>query len=306
MGNISEMLRVRQMNEVVIYQPTNAGDLALVEQSTNDIQLVTMWATKPRKSQSQNTIEQYMRQGRAFLAEVGKPLQAINYQDLQKWQAGLTGSINTQRLKVNAIKSLFSFAHKLGYIRVNPGIMLEPPHHEETKHTKMLTEEQVVRLVNADLSDRDEAIIRVMYNSACRVSELVNLRWQDVIPTANGKAVLVIRGKGGKTRESGIKASAYVAMLKLKTEDSQPDDYIFQSNRHQQMDRKTVNHLFKKLSKVIGQDVTPHFMRHSHISHALEHGQNPVTVMNQAGHSSLQVTTGYAHADGSSADCLIV
>jgi integrase/recombinase XerD len=294
------------MNEIMVYTLTNAGDYALVEHTTDDVKLVQLWANKPRKSQSPNTTAQYLRQGMAFLETVGKPLQAVNYADLQAWQSGLTGSINTMRLKVNAIKSLLSFAHKVGYIRVNPGVMLEAPQLEETKYRKVLSEEDVIRLVSSGLSARDQAILRVLYSSACRVSELIGLRWQDVIDTADSKAVLVIRGKGGKTREAGISASAYAALLNVKPAFVQPTDYVFLSNRNRQMDRTTVNHLFKKLSTVVGKDISPHWFRHSHVTHALARGANPVDVQEQAGHSSLQVTTSYAHKTKNSSDYLVI
>jgi integrase/recombinase XerD len=247
-----------------------------------------------------------MRQGMAFLGAVGKPLQAVNYTDLALWQASLTGSINTLRLKVNAIKSLLSFAHKVGYIRINPGVMIEPPHLEETKHRKMLSEEEIIKLVSSDLSARDQAILRVMYSSACRVSELINLRWQDVVEVNDGKAVLVIRGKGSKTREAGISASAYKAMRNITPAFVEPFTFVFLSNRKRQMDRTTVNHLFKKLSALVGKDISPHWFRHSHVSHALARGANPVDVQEQAGHSSLQVTTSYAHKTKASSDYLVI
>ncbi|RIK40319.1 MAG: hypothetical protein DCC55_15435 [Chloroflexi bacterium] len=292
--------------ETALVATTNAGDYQLIERNTDDSKLVAMWAYKSRRSDSNNTARQYERIAHNFLATTGKPLQAINYQDLQTWQVGLGGAINTRRTKINAVRSLFNFALKVGYIRVNPALMIGPPQHEEAKHRKMLSEEEVIKLVSSDLSARDQAILRVLYSSACRVSELINLRWQDVVEVNDGKAILVIRGKGSKTREVGISASAYKAMLTICPAFVEPTGYVFLSNRKRQMDRTTVNHLFKKLRKVVGQDISPHWFRHSHISHALARGANPVDVQEQAGHSSLQVTTSYAHKTKNSSDYLVI
>ncbi len=280
----------------------NIGDYALMSTNVNDVELVEIWANKPRKSQSKNTIDQYKRQGLSFLAEVGKPLQAVGLNDLLHWQRSLTGSINTQRLKTNAIKSLFSFAQKIGYIKINPGVMVDAPNAVETKHKKVLSESDIVRIVNhTELSERDRTIIHIMYSTGCRVSELCDMQWSDVIEV-NDKAVIVIRGKGGKTRESGISVEAYKRLMQLPKE----NDYIFLSNRKQRMDRSTVNHLFKKASSLIGKDVTPHFTRHSHVTHALQRKANPVDVKEQVGHSSLAVTSAYAHSDKHSSDSLII
>ena len=193
--------------------------------------------------------------------------------------------------------------HKTGYVALNPAVMLKAEKSVETKHTKTLTEEQVIKLVSGNLGKRDEAIVRVLYSSAMRVSELCNLQWKDVIESGK-RAILVIRGKGGKTRESGISESAYGAMTQLRTPTTLDIDFVFMSNRKQQMDRTTVNYLFTKLSAIVGKDISPHWLRHSHITHSLQRGANPTDVMHQAGHSSLATTTGYAHSNKFSSDVL--
>lgn len=286
--------------EITVYEPTNSGNYGIVARSTNDGGILDMWIAQ---SNSVNTRQQYARVAAAFLSYVGKPLQAIALGDLQSWQASLTGKPNTNKLHVNAVKSLFSFMHKVGYVALNPAVMLKAEKSVETKHTKTLTEEQVIRLVtSANLGKRDEAIVRVLYSSAMRVSELCGLQWKDVVEAGN-RAILVIRGKGGKTRESGISASAYAAMKQLRNGASDTD-FVFLSNRRQQMDRTTINHLFVKLSAIVGKDISPHWLRHSHITHSLQRGANPTDVMHQAGHSSLAVTTTYAHSNKFSSDVL--
>lgn len=285
-------------SEIVVYEASNVGNYGIVQRGTNDDQIVAMWVNT---SNSDNTRQQYMRIAAAFLAYVNKSLQAVTLADLQSWQSNLVGKVNTVKVAVNAVKSLFSFLQKTGYIALNPAVMLKAPKAVETKHTKIMTEEQVVKLVSTDISKRDEAIVRVLYSSSMRVTELCNLCWADVIEQGE-KAILVIRGKGEKTRESGISASAYRAM-KLQRTDS---EYVFTSNRKRQMHRTTVNYLFTKLRSVVSKDISPHWTRHSHITHALQRGANPTDVMNQAGHSSLAVTTTYAHSDKHSSDSLII
>ena len=184
--------------------------------------------------------------------------------------------------------------------------MLEPGQPEETKHRKLLSEADVIAIANHKaLSLRDRAIVMVLYSSGCRVSELCAMQWRDVVALADGKAEIVIRGKGGKTRKSGISATAHAAMLALKPMIADGPDYIFTTHAGP-VDRSTVNHLFDKLSKVIGKDISPHFLRHSHVSHALQRGGNAVDVQEQVGHSSLAVTTGYAHGTKHSSDYLVI
>lgn len=131
------------------------------------------------------------------------------------------------------------------------------------------------------------------------------MQWCDVTPIKDDKAEIVIRGKGGKTRKSGISAAAYAAMVAIKPKVSNDDDHVFTTHAGV-IDRSTVNHLFKKLSKIIGKDISPHWMRHTHVTHALARGGNAVDVQEQVGHSSLAVTTGYAHANKHSSDYLVI
>lgn len=291
--------------QIAIYDPVNAGDYQQLAPTTDDAMLLEMWAKHSRRSDSGNTEATYRRTAAAFLRDIGKPIQAIIYGDLADWARSLDGAINTRRTKINTVKSLFAFARRLGYIRINPGEMITAPAKEETKHRKMLSEEEVIGLIRSDLSARDEAILRVLYSAGCRVSELINLRWRDIIDQPNGTAILVIRGKGSKTRESGISAAAYRSVTNIKPMIGlDATDYVFKSNRNQQMERTTVNWLFGKLSAKIGKQISPHWFRHSHASHALARGANPVDVQEQLGHSSLDVTTGYAHKTRSSSDYL--
>ena len=292
------------MTAITIYEPINVGDYIQISRNTDDYAILDLWASKRRGSDTGNTADNYTRIALAFLDEVDKPIQAVIYPDLEAWSQRLKGAINTRRTKVYAIKSLFTFAHTLGYLRINPGVLLQATNKEHTKHRKVLTEEEVINLVNSELSPRDEAILRVLYSSGCRVSELINLRWQDVIEQPDGRAILVIRGKGGKTRESGISAGARRSMIGQKAAGAAGVDPVFLSNRKKAMHRTTVNWLFYKLRSVTEKDPSPHWMRHSHISHALARSANPVDVQEQVGHSSLEVTTGYAHKQRSSADYL--
>jgi hypothetical protein len=85
---------------IVKYEVTNVGEYQIIERSTTDQQVLTMWCSRGRKSDSRNTGETYRRIADQFTAAIDKPLQAVNYQDLADWTQGLAGAINTRRLKV--------------------------------------------------------------------------------------------------------------------------------------------------------------------------------------------------------------
>jgi site-specific recombinase XerD len=277
---------------------------AIVAAGSNDADVVTMWINKVNRSA--NTSAQYNRVARSFFAYVGKPLSAITYNDLDAWVQSLEGAPATIKAKVAAVKSLFSFAAKLGYLALNPAAIVEPPRVADRKHRKVASEEAIIKLVNAAGSARDEAILRTLYSSGCRVSELCSLTWSDVVPTEDGKANLRIVGKGNKERTAGISAATYSALLNIRPMVGDPALPVFLSNRGQAMDRTVIHRMIEKVGAKVGVKLSAHWFRHSHATHALKRGANVVDVQEQLGHSSLAVTTGYAHRQHSSADSLAI
>ena len=70
--------------------------------------------------------------------------------------------------------------------------------------------------------------------------------------------------------------------------------------------RQLLRRIGKRAAEQAGirKPVSAHWLRHSHVSHALARGANPAAVQAQVGHASLATTTGYAHADRYSSDYL--
>lgn len=291
---------------------TNAGDYALVARDTTDEKLVLSWLHSGRRANSAATQDSYGRTARAFLAFVGKPLQSLTLSDLQAWQASLSGSAATQRTKIGTVRSLFVYAQKIGYIRFNPAVMIEPPYVAEALHRRVLSEANIVRLRDACQTPREKALIYTLYDSGARISELLALTWQDVQPREAGKgAVLhIVCGKGRKEREAGIRQDAYAALRSIRPETATAEDFVFATRSGRHVDRHAAHKLFKAvaaragLKDVTAEDVSCHWLRHSHASHAQKNGATPVETQAQLGHASLATTTRYSHADTFSSDKL--
>ena len=300
-------------NELATTQPaTNAGDLQLVAQNTTDAQLVRLWLSSGKRAGSTATQDTYRRIVDRFFAAVGKPLQAVTLTDLQAWRETLTGSAATQRTHIACVRSLFAFAVKVGYLRMSPAVMLETPKVQQQQDARTLTQADTLRLFDACQTAQETALVRVLYGSGARVSEVLALKWQDVQPRQNGAgAVLRIRnGKGGKARQAGINAAAYAALVALRTEDTQPTGFVFSTRNGTALDRHAAHKLLKrvlsraKLQEAKDAPVSCHWLRHTHATHAIAAGAPLTDVQAQLGHASLNTTTIYAHATAYSADKL--
>lgn len=237
----------------------------------------------------------------------GRPLQQLTVDDLTDYKAHLAdsgASPSTQALKMKAIKSLLAYGHKVGYLPFDVGRAVKPAKVSSDLAERILEEWQVRAILHApQLKERDRMLIRLLYASGGRVSEIVNLQWKHVKPN-NGTGQITVTGKGGKTRAIKLGKEVWGALTVFKPIGISDDDYIFQSQRRNgqedrngQLDRTAVNRIVKNAGKLIGvKNLSPHWFRHAHASHALDKGA-PISLVQQTlGHSSLAVTSRYTHA----------
>lgn len=292
------------MTNALAVTHTNAGSYDILPADTTDARLVALWLQSEDKSP--NTQAAYARDVRQFMQTVQQPLQSITLAHLQTWQQSLPDAPATVARKTATVRSLFSFAVRTGYLRLNPAAMLSTPRMPDTKHRRSLRELDVMRLVDAARTPREAALVHVLYSSGARVSELLSLTWQDVQPRSFGAVLHIVYGKGGKSRQAGISAAAYDALLALRSEDADDTAFVFSTRTGAPLDRHAAHRLLKRVAACAGvsEDVSAHWLRHSHVSHALARGANVESVRQQVGHSSLNTTTTYAHADSYSADAL--
>lgn len=281
----------------------NSPDAAIIPADTTDARLIEMWM----HGKSANTQKQYSRIAARFFETVGKTLQAINLSDLQTWADSIDGTAHTRKAHIDTVRSLFSFALKTGYIRLNPAAVLESPATPDKVKGKVLSERETIAIINAARNDRDTALLQCLYSAGGRVSEICSLTWKDVAPTPDGGAELLIFGKAGKNRNAKISADTH-RLLIAQRRWAENDAPVFTTRTGNALDRVAVHRIVKKAAQDAGikKDVSAHWFRHSHASHALERGANPAAVQEQLGHSSLATTTRYTHASNSSADYLIV
>ena len=246
---------------------------------------------------SRHTSDAYRRYARRFFDHLGnKPLVQVTLSDIQAWQVSLISSANSQRVAIGAIKSLFSFAHKLGVIPVNVGILVRSPPAAERLAEKILTLAEVQLLIDTETNPRNRAILRMLYSGGLRVSELCGLKWRDFKPRGDGGQVTVF-GKGGKTRTVLLAPGVWGEVCQLRG-DALDDDPVFLSGKGGHLCRTQVFYIVKAAANRAGisGNVSPHWLRHSHASHSLDRGAPIHLVQQTLGHSSIAITEKYLHA----------
>jgi integrase/recombinase XerD len=262
-------------------------------QASSDEQLVALWL----HGRPTNTVVAYRRDIERLLAHTGKSLASTTLADLQSFVDDLSGSDNTRKRTINAVKSLLSFGQKVGYLAWNVGAALKAPKPKNTLAQRILSESDVHRMIAFTSRKRDRVLLTVLYASAARVSELCSLVWNDCQP--NGSAGQVtLYGKGGKTRAVVVSKSTWQQLVSLRPAGAAGTDPVFVSQKGGSLDESQVHRIVATAAERAGieGDVSPHWLRHSHASHAIDRGATVVLVRDTLGHSSLAVTSMYAHA----------
>ena len=259
--------------------------------SGEDATLVGLWL----HGRSKHTIRVYRADLARFLAFVGKPVAAVTLADLQAFADSLTGADSSRGRTLASVKSLLTFAAKLGAVPFNVGAALQRVRARDGLADRILTEAEVAKML-AVTKGRDHALVRLAYASGFRVSELVALTWKDLADASDGTMFLTGFGKGGKTRTVRVSAATAKVLNDLRG-DALASAAVF-AGRGGSLDPSQIWRIIRAAACRAGIEkaVSPHFLRHAHASHALSRGAKLTTVRDTLGHSSIAVTDRYAHA----------
>ena len=204
--------------------------------------------------------------------------------------------------KLSALRSFFKYLFRQGDIQKTPTDNINAPKLNKPL-PKFLTIKEIDQLVNAIdtetfIGKRIYALIEVLYSTGMRVSEVVNLK-HDQIQWREG--IVRVIGKGNKERLVML-GSAALSMLKNYIGDADYDrkssvEYIFRNKFGKKLNVKTVQTDINTLAKIAGinRDVTPHVLRHSFATHMLDAGADLRSVQELLGHASLSTTQIYTH-----------
>ena len=259
-------------------------------------ELIEQWLYgRPEKTQ-----KAYLGDILGALKFMGNPgLDEVDLGLLQLYQSHLyherSLEVSTVRRKVASLRSLLRFAQEQGYLDRNPGVALRSPKDNRTIDDKILSREQVQAVIDAASYDHNHAMLRFLYASGARASEICDplkgLRWGRCKPQADGTAIIRLLGKGDKWRTNVLPAPVWSETVRLRRLTDTADDRVFRVGVNR------LEEIFKAAAIKAGcPKAVPHHFRHSIISHLIEAGMPLPAVRDFAGHSNISTTNIYAHA----------
>jgi integrase/recombinase XerD len=210
---------------------------------------------------------------------------------------------------MTTLKKFFQYVEDGNFIQKNPTSTLGKVRIAR-KLPIVLTIGEVEMILNSPKPDtknglRDKAILETFYSSGLRVSELINLKLNDLFFEDE---IIRVMGKGSKERIVPIGSSA-IHWLKEYLFHSRPflenkmksHNHVFLNNRGTKLSRmwiwKIVDHYSKEAG--INKEVHPHIFRHSFATHLLEGGADLRAVQEMLGHADISTTQIYTHIDRS-------
>ncbi len=258
------------------------------------------------KGLSQNTIDAYKRDLTCFLdfcTDNGKSnLKLISRSDLNSYVLYLRNKNYNPRSVVRKIASLRGFFKWLSgnqYIPSNPALALEQPKLPK-RLPKVMTVLEIDEIFRSDLNKCERVITELLYDCGLRVSELVNLKLQDIDLKSK---YIKCYGKGSKERivPFGKKAKHAVEnYLKereniiLKNNIKNTKQFLLRESG-KSLTRQDVYNFIRKLGEKIHKHISPHTLRHTYATHLLENGADLRVVQELLGHSDVSTTQLYTH-----------
>lgn len=261
----------------------------------------TYLVCKKMEGLSDGTLENYTRYLRMFFKSLKKSPEQVTANDIrvylycyQKERSVTNRSLDKYR---EYISRFYQWACDENYIQSNPARTIKPIKYE-IKPRQALSQMELEYIRMACTSVREKAIIEFLYSTGCRVSELSIVKKCDI--DWNNKSVHLF-GKGNKHRISFLNAKAEVAIKEYLNERNDHNEYLFVSERkpHNQLKKpgieKIVRNISRKASVNISKHVTPHVLRHTTATTAIQNGMPIEDISKLLGHSKIDTTMIYAH-----------
>lgn len=277
-----------------------------------------------QKNVSPQTVATYRDAFKLLLAylekHLKKPADAISLSDLDsKSVLGFLeflekergNSIRSRNARLAAIRSF------MRYVAMNspPALLLSqqilaiPMKRFEKPLLDFLSVEEIQAVLKSPepktwFGRRDRILLQVLYNTGARVSELTNIRVQDV--SFEGVPCIKLHGKGRKQRTLPLwKETAAQLRIWVAEERLSADDFLIPNRQHQKMTRCNVCERLalavkiasKQFPSLLTRNISPHTVRHGTAMHMLQSGVDITIIALWLGHESPVTTHGYVEAD---------
>ena len=248
-----------------------------------------------------NTIVAYERDIKALLEFFGVNAAEITRRNINAYIYHLREKKYTPTSiarKIASIKGFYRWACVNCFLKNNPAEFLEQQKLPK-KLPKVLTIEEINKILAQELDLVEKVIVELLYGCGLRVSELVNVKPENIDLKAK---YLRCIGKGSKERLVPLNRHAVDALRKYYLQ----REYVINlcnlknvrlllHSNGKEYTRQDIWYFIRKEGEKLNKAISPHTLRHTFATHLLENGADLRVVQELLGHSDVATTQLYTH-----------
>lgn len=254
----------------------------------------TMIKYMKSRGYSESSIESYISCVSIFARHLNKSPLVINKDEITSFFIYLhenNKSGSTIHIYYNSIKLFYLINN------INDRMPKMSFRNIKNKIPLIISQEKVIQILNSCTSLIFKTIFSLLYSSGLRISELVNLKLNDIDFERKQIYIKTSKNKKGRYSLIGNKTSS---LLKTYMNVNKPNSYLFPSyvDCSSNISIDIIRNKFKKLLIINGLDpkeIHLHTLRHCFATHLLENGTSIFYIMHLLGHSNIQTTMVYLH-----------
>lgn len=261
---------------------------------------------KVYKNYSELTIKNYYNDLTEFSLYIKKDLTRVKKEDIKSYLKYLFDKDNSNRTvsrKISTLKSFYKYLKENDVIKSSPALSIKYPKADK-KLPNFVHYNELESIINATKKDtfyeRDDSIIELMYATGVRVSELVNIKLDDIDFETNSIRIL---GKGSYMRTVYFGEYArdaifkYMNGLRIKLLNGKESEYLFLNKNGNNITTRGIQKIIDKIvsETEVKTKVSPHTLRHTFATHLLDNGCDLRSVQELLGHKNINTTEVYTH-----------
>ncbi|MFV0246576.1 MAG: site-specific tyrosine recombinase/integron integrase [Mycoplasmatales bacterium] len=256
------------------------------------------------RQMSELTIVSYKTDLNQFFSYTKKELKDLSKDDVDKYISYLKSNYKESSYlrKVASLKAFNKYL-RIQNLPNSKHIDLLEAKKKEKRLPKYLSPQEINMFLNSltditPINSRDKAMFETLYATGMRVSEIINIKLEDV--NIENKTIRVL-GKGSKERVVILNNASINSLSKYIQKDriflqKELLDYVFLNSKGNKLTRQGFYYILKQLALNVGiTDISPHKFRHSIATHMLNNGADLRMIQMILGHSNISTTEIYTH-----------
>jgi site-specific recombinase XerD len=189
---------------------------------------------------------------------------------------------------ISTLSSFYRYLQSQDAVAANPVVRVDRP-RVKGQELRYLKHSQVLALLLSIPSERDRLIIRTIYATGLRVSELCALKIEDI---DFDEQTIRVLGKSGKIRTVFVDTETLSEIESFVQ--GRVQGPVFPGSKGKAISPRTVQLIFREHAP---EGITPHKIRHSYASELYRRSRNLRVVQENLGHTSIRTTEIYLHTD---------